>query len=498
MAVQISSYALRGLQAHPVQIEVDVCKGMPYFTIIGMASTSVQEAKERVRGAIQNSGFRFPLIRKTVNLAPADLPKRGSHYDLPMALGLLVASGQISSLPEKTLFFGELGLEGGLRPVTGAMLGVLFAKEHGFKEVVLPEANLQEASVVEGIQLLPVRSLKELLLHLKGSALIPKETFKNASLPPKPSFDLTEVSGHCMPKRALVLAAAGGHHVLMSGPPGSGKSLLALGFSSLFPALTKEEALEVWRIHSASNETLPTLYRRPFRSLHGQATAHQLLGGGPQMVPGEVSLAHKGVLFIDELPELSRHCIEALRLPLESKEISLRHGGCVEHYPCEFQLIAAMNPCPCGYYGDPQKTCLCAPHRIKKYQSKLSGPILDRIDIHVDVPRLSYEEMAELNPEALPKLLEKIRIARDRQTTRQGCLNQHLGPGALRRLKVSSAGSKILRDFSNRFALSGRGIHRTLRLAQTLADLDQKDEIQEAHFLEAIQFRIPTQGGLLD
>jgi magnesium chelatase family protein len=382
MAVKLNSYCLRGLNASEVNIEVDVVAGMPIFSMIGMAGTSIKEARDRVRSAISHSGFRFPLVRKVVNLAPAEISKNGSHFDLPIAIGLLIASGQIADIPSDVLLIGELGLEGGVRAVSGVLPALIYAKESGIRQVLMPLGNLQEASLIEGVEIIGVKSLREAVGHFNG---IPIEHSRENFEFREDSFNwnFSQISGHAAAKRALLVAAAGGHHVLMSGPPGSGKSLMAKTFVSILPGLAKEELLEVLKIFSISGRSLERLsLNRPFRVVHNSSSEYVLCGGGPELSPGEVSLAHRGVLFLDELPEFSRAAIESLRQSLEEKELVLKRGKNIVTYPCQFQLIAAMNPCPCGFYGDLNKHCTCHPSQVARYQQKISGPILDRIDIH--------------------------------------------------------------------------------------------------------------------
>ncbi len=355
MAISLQSYCLHGLSAFPVMVEVDVASGMPMFSIIGMAGTSVQEAKDRVRSAMVSSGYKFPLTRKIVNLAPAELPKHGSHFDLPMALGFLVASEQMPELAQGVMALGELSLDGALKPVKGILPGVLFAKEHGVKEVILPYENLEEASLVEGVTLFPAGHLREVVGHFGGQRLESAHGSERSGgdmgkLGFAEGVDFSDISGHTAAKRALLVAAAGGHHVLMSGPPGSGKSLLAQAFLSVLPPLSREELLEVWRVYSVAGHGVQKWGgARPLRSVHHRASSYVLLGGGNDLQPGEVSLAHRGVLFMDEFPEFEREALEALREPLEAHRISFKRGKVSCEYPCKFQLVAAMNPCPCGF-----------------------------------------------------------------------------------------------------------------------------------------------------
>lgn len=494
MAILFPSYCLQGLSVLPVSVEVDVSPGMPVFNIIGMAGTSVQEAKDRVRAAITSSGFKFPLTRKVVNLAPADVVKHGSHFDLPMALGFLTAGEQLPPVPDGVLVLGELGLEGSLRPVQGLLPGLLWAREQGVEEVVLPVENLREASLVEGVTFYGARNLREVVEHFSGRKLLPWEGQEDyvASLPP---VDFADISGQTAAKRALLVAAAGMHHVIMSGPPGSGKSLLAEALRSILPPLSKDELLEVLRIHSVAGRNLgPLSLSRPFRSVHCRTTRHGLLGGGADLAPGEVSLAHQGILFMDEFPEFDREVLESLREPLERREMTMRYGKRSSSYPCQVQLIATMNPCPCGYYGDEQKPCTCTAAQVSRYQNKVSGPLLDRIDLHLHVPRLPYEEFKLSALESSASLQAKVLEARERQRARLAphglSTNQEMTPKLLKEIRLDIKTEELLKTAAKYHSLSGRGIHRILKVARTIADLDKKDWIEAGHMMEALQYRV--------
>lgn len=494
MSVSFPSYCLQGLSAVPVQVEVSVSPGMPVFSIIGMASTSVQESKDRVRSAISSSGFTFPLTRKVVNLAPAELIKHGSHFDLPMAMGFLLASGQLSEVGEDVWMLGELGLNGVLRPVSGLVPGLLLARESGVKEIVLPEENLAEAGLVEGLTYYGARHLRDVVSHFCGQKLLPwEDRYDWQAL--AAAVDFADISGQTAAKRALLVAAAGGHHILMSGPPGSGKSLLGEAFRSILPPLSKDELLDVLRIHSVAGRNMQHLsLSRPFRMVHSRASRHSLLGGGADLAPGEISLAHRGVLFMDEFPEFEREALESLREPLEAKEICMRAGKRSSLYPCQFQLIATMNPCPCGYYGDREKPCTCTATQVARYQNKVSGPLLDRIDLHIHVPRLPYEEFKLSALESSASLQEKVMAARERQRARLSphglCTNQEMTAKLLKDERLDLKTEELLKSATKHHSLSGRALHRIIKVARTIADLDSKEHIESGHLMEALQYRV--------
>lgn len=488
MTAIFNSYCLHGLNAIPIQLEVEVSKGMPYFAVIGMAGTSVQEAKERVRSAMMASGFKFPLTRKIVNLAPAEVPKSGSHFDLAIALGLMIESAELPPAPHNTMVIGELGLEGGVKGVSGVLPGVLFARDSGFGRVVLPAANLKEASLVDGIELVPVKSLREACQFFLDGTLCNKTGDVHADFEPANyPLDFADISGHAAAKRALLVAAAGGHHVLMTGPPGSGKSLLAQTFPSLLPQLSKPELLEVLKIYSIAGKTINHInMSRPFRNVHHTCTPFGLIGGGTEFVPGEISLAHHGVLFMDEFPEFQRATLEMLREPLESGVISLRRGTKASSFPCKFQMIAAMNPCPCGHYGDCEKVCRCGAAQIARYQSKVSGPILDRIDIQIEVPRIPYDELQ--NAKNISSAEMRNMVLQSQKV--QHVLGRDLSSKQIKQVRMDCDAEEILRRATKQFALSGRGVHRTIKVARTIASLDGLEQIYPEHVMEALQYRL--------
>ena len=492
----VHSRAQVGVEAPPVTVEAHLANGLPALTLVGLPETAVKESKDRVRSAIQNAGFDFPPRRITLNLAPADLPKDGGRFDLAIALGVLAASEQVPAAGLAELeCLGELALSGELRPVQGVLPAALAARAAG-RTLLVPRANAEEASLASGLKVLAVDHLLQIAAHLNGhTPLAPYQA--NGLLRQEAAYpDLAEVQGQLAAKRALLIAASGGHNLLLSGPPGTGKTLLASRLPGLLPPLSEEEALEVAAIHSvASHAPLTAWPRRPFRQPHHSASGPALVGGGSRPQPGEISLAHHGILFLDELPEFDRKVLEVLREPLESGHIVIARARDKVRFPARFQLVAAMNPCPCGYLGDPGGRCRCTPEQIQRYRAKLSGPLLDRIDLHLTVARESTSLLASSQAgESSVQVAARVSQARQRQLARQGCANAFLDlPGLQQHCRLPETDRLWLEQACERLNLSLRAAHRLLKVARTLADLEGASEIGRAHLAEALQYR-PSSG----
>ena len=488
----VHSRAQVGVEAPAVTVEVHLANGLPALTLVGLPEAAVKESKDRVRSAIINSGFQFPARRITLNLAPADLPKDGGRFDLAIALGLLAASVQVPMLAiEDVEFLGELALSGAVRPVRGVLPAALAARQAG-RVLVVPRANAEEACLASGLKVIAVEHMLEVVAHFNGHTPLEPFTSNGLLLANKPYPDLSEVQGQVAAKRALLIAAAGAHNLLLSGPPGTGKTLLASRLPGLLPPLSEAEALEVAAIQSvASLMPLRHWPQRPFRQPHHSASGPALVGGSSKPQPGEITLAHHGVLFLDELPEFDRKVQEVLREPLESGHIVIARARDRVRFPARFQLVAAMNPCPCGYLGEPSGRCRCTPEQIQRYRNELSVPLLDRIDLHLTGAR----EATALNPTAQPggdtaSAARLVAQARARQQQRQGCANAFLDlPGLRQHCRLAPADEAWLETACERLTLSLRAAHRLLKVARTLADLEQAPGITREHLAEALQYR---------
>ena len=501
MLSKIISFALNGLEGVPVEVVTDVNKGMVSYDLVGLPDTAVKESKERVRSAIKNSAMYFPVNKITINLAPADIKKEGSHYDLPIAVSILIGGDQLKANTDGLVFLGELALDGSLRPVAGILPILISAKAKGYTRFIVPAANANEASYIEGTEVYALESLRDVIDMLSGEKIfnrVEPRSFSAAQSAKTSNYDMSFVRGQKVAKRALEIAVAGGHNILLAGPPGTGKTLLARCIPTIMPDMTFDEALEVTKIHSVagalSEEGIVAL--RPFRTPHHTATTVSLCGGGNVKIhPGEISMAHKGVLFLDELPEYTRRTLESLRQPLEDRVITVTRAGGAVTFPADFMLCASMNPCPCGNYGSAYLTCTCTPAQVHKYRSKISGPLLDRIDLQVEVDGIKYEDLAGNSTEepssAVKARVEKAReIQRERYVDENILVNANMGEKQIKKYcRLSAECEDILRTAFETLHLSARARSRIIKVARTIADLAFSENIQPEHILEAASYR---------
>ncbi len=498
MICSINSVGIHGIYGKPVYVECHISNGLPSFDIVGLPDSAVKEARERVRAAAKTAGLKFPSSRITVNLAPANFKKSGTHYDLPILLGLMAASGAIRRPKSSSVFLGELGLDGTIRPVPGVLSMTIAAKREGYETVYVPADNAPEATLAHGPAIIPVHTVSELIAGLSGETILEEEPIWVPEKQDVPALDFKDVLGQENAKRALEIAAAGSHNILLVGPPGSGKSMLSKRIPSILPDMTWDESLRVTQIYSVMGMLSPKdplIRQRPFRAPHHTTSSAGLAGGGTNPRPGEISLAHKGVLFLDELPEFKRDTLDLMRQPMEDGRVTIARVSGTVSYPAEFMLVCAMNPCKCGWYGDPSGKCTCSEHAVMNYRSRISGPLLDRIDMIVEVPAVHFDDLrARREAEPSVAIRDRVNAARIRQNRRfgeqSGMCNARMGPTELRyHCVIDDESAELMRAAFDTYGLTARSYDRILKVARTIADLEGSDKIGVDHIAEAIQYR---------